>query len=102
MQAIATLKQFENDEKLKINIFYWADEVASSRAAARANGAGTTAWPKILQNIKATKATNVLIMTDGDIALLDELAEGRDSYYRSIGRQYGAKYGAYYTTEGCV
>jgi hypothetical protein len=52
-------------------------------------GTGTYAWPEILQNIKATGAKNVLIMSDGDIERLNDTS-------------YGAATNGSLTVEGCV
>ena len=67
-QAIATVKEFEDAGEIKLNILYFGDEVSSEYEVAHENGrAGTRAWRKILQNIKATGAQNVMIMTDDDM-----------------------------------
>ena len=63
-KAIASVKSYEDAGELKINLFYFGNEVRSTPDGC---GPGTKAWRKILQNIAATKARNVLIITDGDM-----------------------------------
>lgn len=94
-RAVATVKEFEDQGEIKINLFYFANEIGSTIVEAQRRGTGTTAWPKILQNIKATKATNVVIMTDDDIQYL-----GDD--YNKWAHQYSAKYGPTCRVTGCV
>lgn len=65
-ECIQALTDYEKRGLLKINRFYFADDVHSNAQDARAEG-GTSAFPKILQNIAGTHATNVIIMSDGDL-----------------------------------
>lgn len=65
-QAIAGLKQFERKGQLKINIYYFSNDIFSSPDDERAGG-GTNATQKILDHIEATHADNVIIMTDDDM-----------------------------------
>lgn len=65
-RAVATVKEFEDAGQIKLNIFYFADHVHTDMSAAR-HESSTGAWLEILQNIKATKATNVVVMTDHDM-----------------------------------
>lgn len=65
-RAIATVKEFEDMGQIKLNIFYFANNVYTTLGPARNEG-GTRAWNDILQNIKATNATNVVVMTDHDM-----------------------------------
>lgn len=65
-RAIATVKEFEDMGQIKLNIFYFANNVHTTLGPARNEG-GTRAWNDILQNIKATNATNVVVMTDHDM-----------------------------------
>jgi hypothetical protein len=55
-----------------MNIFYFSEGVdnVSMQHCRDTYGTGTYAWPEILQNIKATGAKNVLIMTDRDFERL--------------------------------
>lgn len=65
-RAVATVKEFEDMGQIKLNIFYFANNVHTTLGPARNEG-GTRAWKDILQNIKATNATNVVVMTDHDM-----------------------------------
>ena len=89
--AIASVKAFEDQGELKINIFYFSNGVdnVSMQHCRDLYGTGTHGWPDVLQNIKATGAKNVLVMTDSDIELLN-------------GSGYGAADAGSLTVEGCV
>ena len=65
-QAVSVINEFAERGEIKLNIYYFSDHVHSDASSARAEG-GTDAWPEILQNIKANKTKNVVIMTDGDV-----------------------------------
>jgi hypothetical protein len=58
--------EFEQKKQIKTNLYYFSDHVHSTKAAARAEG-GTNAWDLILENIKANKTKNVVILTDSDM-----------------------------------
>jgi hypothetical protein len=64
--AVKSLVDLEKENKIKINIWYFANNVYPTPEPARREG-GTCAWNQIIQNIRATQATNVVIMTDGDM-----------------------------------
>ncbi len=64
-QAIATLNKYVNRGELKINLYYFSNNVHSSEQAALNEG-GTEGQP-ILDHIEATKPDNVIILTDDDI-----------------------------------
>lgn len=64
-QAIATLNKYVNRGELKINLYYFSNNVHSSEQAALSEG-GTEGQP-ILDHIEATKPDNVIILTDSDI-----------------------------------
>ena len=70
--AVASVKIFEDQGDIVMNIFYFSDGVdnVSMQHCRDTYGEGTHAWPEILQNIKATGAQNVLIMTDDDFERL--------------------------------
>ena len=89
--AIASVKAFEDQGELKINIFYFSNDVdnVSMQHCRDLYGTGTRGWPDVLQNLKATGAKNVLVMTDSDIELLN-------------GSGYGAADAGSLTVEGCV
>ena len=65
-KAVAALAEMEEKGQIKINIYYFANNVHTDAASARREG-GTWAWNDIVKNIIATQATNVIIMTDSDM-----------------------------------
>ena len=65
-EALSKIAQLEKDGELKINVFYFADNVYADKESPRYEG-GTGAWNRIIENIILTKATNVVIMTDRDM-----------------------------------
>ena len=64
--AVSVINEFAERGEIKLNIYYFANHVHSDAASARAEGS-TDAWPEIIQNIKAHKTKNVVIMTDSDV-----------------------------------
>jgi hypothetical protein len=56
----------EADGQIKVNVYYFANNVHTDAASARWEG-GTNAWNEIVKNVIATNATNVVIMTDSDM-----------------------------------
>lgn len=65
-KAINKLADMEADGQIKINIYYFANDVHTDIASARNEG-GTRAWNEIVKNVISTQATNVIIMTDDDM-----------------------------------
>jgi hypothetical protein len=65
-KAVNQLVEMEENGQIKINIFYFANNVFSNAEDARVQG-GTRAWNDIVRNVIATQATNVIIMTDHDM-----------------------------------
>jgi hypothetical protein len=65
-KAVERLVEMEEAGDIKINIFYFANNVHTDAASARAEG-GTGAWNEIIKNVISTQATNVIIMTDWDM-----------------------------------
>lgn len=65
-KAVSKLADMEADGQIKINVYYFANNVYSDVYSARAEG-GTQAWNEIVKNVISTNATNVIIMTDGDM-----------------------------------
>lgn len=65
-KAVDALAEMEHDGKIKVNVYYFANNVHSSSGPAR-NEVGTRAWNEIIKNIVVTNATNVIIMTDSDM-----------------------------------
>lgn len=66
-KAVQELVDLDAAGKIKINIWYFANRVAATPDYGALGGAGTNAWNHIIRNIRATGATNVVIMTDGDM-----------------------------------
>jgi hypothetical protein len=62
MKAVSQLADMEEKGQIKLNIFYFADEVSTTPTRG-----GTSGWNEIVKNVIATQATNVVIMTDGDM-----------------------------------
>ena len=63
--AVALMAEFDKRNEIQLNILYFANKLYSSRA--EVDTSGTFAWNQIIQNIKATKARNVVLMTDDDM-----------------------------------
>lgn len=61
--AIGTINQYIKRGEIKVNIFYFADRVATTKSAA---GQGTDGGA-VLDHIEQTKPTNVIIITDSDV-----------------------------------
>ena len=70
MQAIATLNKYVRKGEIIINVYYFSDEVYSSRAAGLDKG---TNGKPILDHIEATKPQNVIVITDSDITDCDHV-----------------------------
>jgi hypothetical protein len=64
-KAVEALADLQADGQIKINLFYFADYVSTEYNEVA--GGWTSAWNYIVKNIIATKATNVVIMTDSDM-----------------------------------
>jgi hypothetical protein len=58
--------EFEQKKQIKTNLYYFSNHIFGTKDAARAEG-GTNAWDLILENIKANKTKNVVILTDSDM-----------------------------------
>ena len=65
-RAVATVKEFADDGLIKLNVYYFGRNSLSSDMYA-VWGGGTGCWDDIIKNIKKTGATNVVLMTDGDM-----------------------------------
>ena len=61
--AIGTINQYVKRGDIKVNIFYFADRVASTKSA---TGIGTDG-NAVLDHIESTKPTNVIVITDSDV-----------------------------------
>ena len=66
MKAVSQLADMEANGQIKVNVYYFSDDVFSDAASARKSG-GTSGWNEIVKNVIATQATNVIIMTDDDM-----------------------------------
>lgn len=64
-QAIGTLNQYVQRHEIKINLYYFSENVHSDKASAEAEG--NTYGQPILNHIEETKPDNVIVMTDSDI-----------------------------------
>jgi hypothetical protein len=62
MKAVSQLADMEEKGQIKLNIFYFSDEVSTTPIRG-----GTSGWNEIVKNIIATQATNVVVMTDSDM-----------------------------------
>ena len=65
--AVATVKEFEDRGEIKLNVLYFGQNSLSSNMDS-VWGGGTKCWNQIIQNIKATEAKNVVLMTDCDMS----------------------------------
>lgn len=65
-KAAEALVDLEKQGKIKINIYYFSDDVYTDLEEARAGGS-TEGWNSIVRNVITTKATNVIVMTDSDM-----------------------------------
>ena len=62
---LKSIKEFEDKKLLKVQVYYFADDVHNTAEAARREGA-THAGPIIMQQLNEQKPDNVIIITDGD------------------------------------
>ena len=67
-KALSSLAEMEAKDEIKINLYYFDDIVTQDEHNSQLGWGGTRAWRAILENIKATRATNVVIMTDRDMS----------------------------------
>lgn len=65
-KAVEQLADMEAKGQIKMNIYYFSDEVFTSVNDPRTQRS-TKAWNDIVRNIITTQATNVIIMTDSDM-----------------------------------
>ena len=65
--VIADLIEFVDDGKLKLNLFYFTNNIATTPEGARAYGTGTGAWESIVNQIINSDTKNVMILTDSDM-----------------------------------
>jgi hypothetical protein len=62
MKAVSQLADMADKGQIKLNIFYFADEVSTTPTRGSTSG-----WNEIVKNVIATQATNVVVMTDSDM-----------------------------------
>ena len=63
--AISTIKQFEAQGKLHINLYYFGNNVSKDRSLVWSSG--TAAWAHIQETIEKDGSQNVVIITDSDM-----------------------------------
>ncbi len=66
MEAISVLKSYEERKEIKVDLFYFSNDIYDNAAKARWDG-GTGAGAKLIYHIQATHPDNVIVMTDDDI-----------------------------------
>ncbi len=66
-KAIKSIKTFEDMGEIVLMLRFFDDIVTADEDDPRLGQGGTNAWPEILQEIKASNAKNVVIMTDHDM-----------------------------------
>lgn len=64
MDAIARLNDLEEEGKIKINVYYFADRVGETLSEIGMNSNG---GPDVINHIRETEPDNVFIMTDEDL-----------------------------------
>ena len=62
MKAVSQLADMQEKGQIKLNVFYFSDEVSETPKRG-----GTSGWNEIVKNVIATQATNVVVMTDADM-----------------------------------
>lgn len=65
-EVVGMLKTFVDKQLIKVNLFYFGNHVKTINDP-KLLGSGTGAWKEIIDNIAATKATNVVLITDTDM-----------------------------------
>ena len=61
--AIGTVNQYVKRGEIKVNVFYFADRISTTKSGA---GMGTSG-DAVLDHIAKTKPTNVIVITDSDV-----------------------------------
>ena len=67
IDALASIKDFEYQNRVRVNLYYFADHLHDTEKYNGWNEGGTGGFDEVIQNIRDTGATNVLVMTDDDI-----------------------------------
>ena len=66
MEAISVLKAYEERKEIKVDLYYFSNDIYSNAHEARLDG-GTRAGALLIEHIIATRPDNVIVMTDDDI-----------------------------------
>lgn len=66
MEAVGVLKNYEDRNEIKVELYYFSNDIYSDAQEARYDG-GTGAGAKLINHIRATNPDNVIVMTDDDI-----------------------------------
>lgn len=79
-KAMAALAELEAEGKIKVNPFYFSDWVSTEYNDVA--GGCTAGWNHIVKNVIATRATNVVIMTDSDMEAQGEGEAGVSGFLK--------------------
>ena len=66
IDALSSVRRFEAQHKIKINLFYFADHLHDNPREARWEG-GTGGFDEVVKHARDSGANNVIILTDSDI-----------------------------------
>ena len=77
-QAISSLNKYVKEGKIKVYLYYFANEISTDNSGYL--GGGTSTY-KVLEHIKSTRPDNVIIMTDADGE-----GQGNPDRYKQIGK----------------
>lgn len=66
IDALSSIRRFEAQHKIKINLFYFADHLHDKAQDARWEG-GTSGFDEVVKHVRDSGANNVIILTDSDI-----------------------------------
>lgn len=66
LEAIGVLKNYEDRKEIKVDLYYFSNDIYSDAEEARWDG-GTGAGAKLVYHVQSTRPDNVIIMTDDDI-----------------------------------
>lgn len=67
IDALASIKDFEYQNRVRVNLYYFANHLHDTENGKGWYENGTQGFPEVVANVRDTGATNVLIMTDDDI-----------------------------------
>ena len=66
IDALSSIRRFEVQKKIKINLFYFADHLHDNPRDAQWEG-GTSGFDEVVKHVRDSGANNVIILTDSDI-----------------------------------